>query len=297
MKKLFISAAVLLASLAMNAQVFNAGGIQAVPGVQAGEIALSPDGSFMVAVTENGIEKVTLATGERRVVAKQGNVRNLKVSADGNHVVYMRKSTKDKKQYTSLETAEIATGKTQVLVKPSRRLGYGYAVEGNTANAVNAGKAQAKRLAKDAAQRTAFASINYGHLDITGADGKTTTIDPQGRGSYIWASVNPAGTRVCYWLVGAGCFTCDLDGSNVKSHGRLQAAVWAGNDALVGMDAIDDGKTTVASSIVAIDTNTGALQRITEDDIVATYPVASQDGSRIAFLGDNGTVYTVSITK
>ena len=159
------------------------------------------------------------------------------------------------------------------------------------------GKQQTKALNGGKAVKSAIASINYGHLDIT-VDGKTTTIDPQGRGSYIWASISPNGQRVCYWLVGRGCFTCNLDGTDVKSHGPLRAAVWAGNDMIVGMDEIEgNAQQVLASSIVALDVNTNEVQKLTDDNVIAQYPSVNADGSRVAFTTPAGEVYIINLVK
>lgn len=298
MKKFFMTAAAVLAFLTASAQLVTVESVTRVDGVLSEKAAISPDGSFVVTNTAQALKKVNLADGSQATIANGAGLYNFTVSADGNNVVYTR-PTYDKKhlRYNALEAVNLSDGSVKTIVKATRKLAHGYAVVGGSVNAQEKSKARAVALGSEKAVKAPFAAINFGHLDVT-VNGRTRTIDPQGRGSYIWASVNPAGTRVCYWLVGKGCFTCNLDGSDVKSHGDLRAAVWAGNDMLVGQDEVaGQDQQLKACSIVALDVNTNAVQKLTDDSVIATYPSASADGSRGAFTTPTGEVYIINLRK
>lgn len=298
MKKLFITAAALLASLAMSAQLFTAGTPVALQGVTGEEVALSADGSFVVVATNSGIEKVDVTTGEKTLVAKGSGLYNLNVTADNNRVVYVRPQYNKRLRYISLESVDMTDNSTKVLVKPSRKLNGGIAVNGSTVNAVNNGKRQSKSLDGTKAVNAPVASISYGHLQLTDANGKTVTLDPLGRGSYIWPSVSPDGTRVAFWLVGSGCYTCAIDGSDVKWAGRLGSAVWADNNVIVGMvETNGQAQQPDASALVAVDINNGTSQTLTDNSVIAMYPRISADGSRIAFVEPGGQVYVMDLSK
>lgn len=296
MKKLFISAAAIMAALAMNAQVIDTESPVAVAGLNATEVAFSADGTALVAVTAQGIEKVDVATGQRNLVVKGSGMYKPALSADGSKVVYMQQSFKDKLRYVSLQSTDVASGQSNTIVKPSRKLNHGYAIEGSTVNAVNNGKRQVKAL-EGKATNTVVASINYGHLDVTDAQGKTRSIDPQGRGSYLWPSVSPDGTRICYWLSGVGCFTCNPDGSDVKAHGRLMDAKWLNNNVLVGMTQKDDaeGRTIETSTLHALDVNNGEHTQLTADGVFAAAPAVSANGQAIAFIDGEGQVFVINV--
>ena len=101
-----------------------------------------------------------------------------------------------------------------------------------------------------------------------------------------------------YWLVGRGCFVCNLDGTGVQRVGELRAAVWAGNDRLVGMDEVEGtAQQVTASSLRLYDLASGVSQTITDDTVKAQFPSASADGSRIAFTTPEGELYIVTLTK
>ena len=298
MKKLFITAAAMMAFAVCGAQLVTVESVQRVGNALGEKAVISPDGQFVVTNTMTSLKRVNVSDGTEKVIANGEGLYNYAVSSDGATVVYSRPQfKKNHLRYVSLESVDATGSAPKVLVKASRKLGSGYSLSNGSLNAVENGKLRTKALGAAKATAAPVASINYGHLDVT-VNGKTTTIDPQGRGSYIWPSISPDGTRVCYWLIGGGCFTCNLDGSDVKSHGALRAATWAGDNMLVGMDEVEGDSQKVAScSIVALDVNTNRTQKLTDDTVIATYPSASADGSRIAFTTPAGEIYVINVVK
>ncbi len=299
MRKIFLTAVLMLGAMSMSAQLATVQSVQRIDaGVSVDKPVISADGSFVVAQAgAKGIVKIT-ADGTCTTVAKAPGAYNLRLTADGQNVVFAAPEYRSNHlRYVSLKSANLATKSVRTLVKASRRLNSGVGIEGNSVTAVENGKARVQSLDGTKAVRSAVASINYGHLDIT-VNGKTRSIDPQGRGSYIWPSISPDGQKVVYWLVGRGCFVCNLDGTGVQRVGELRAAVWAGNDRLVGMDEVEGtAQQVTASSLRLYDLASGVSQTITNDTVKAQFPSASADGSRIAFTTPEGELYIVTLTK
>lgn len=300
MKKIIYTAAMMLVSLSMGAQVVTVGSVDKVN--TTGSIdkpAISADGSFVVAYMpqSGGIVKIT-PDGKTTTVAEGQGLYGLAVTEDGNSVVFNRRTyNKQHLGYTSLEVADLNTGAVKTMVKPTRQLNAGVSVSGSTVTAVEKGKTRAKSFGAGKTMSAPVASISYGHLQVTN-NGKTETIDPQGRGSYIWPSVSPDGTKVVYWLVGGGCYVCNLDGSDVQRVGGLRAAVWAGNDMIIGMDEREGmNQEVTASSLVVYRLSDGATQTLTDDTVKAQYPAASKDGSKVAFTTPDGQLYMMTLTK
>lgn len=301
MKKIFYTAAMMLVSMTMSAQVFTVGSVDRVnTPVVAERVAISPDGSFLAAYApaKGAIMRIT-PDGNTTEITRGEGLYDLKVTADGAGVVFTRPTfDKNHLRKISLEAANVESGDVTVLVKPSRHLNAGVSLAGSTVTAVENGRAKVKSLGADKANATPVASINYGHLDVT-VNGKTTSIDPQGRGSYIWPSISPDGTKVVYWLVGSGCYVCNLDGSDSKRLGRhLLAPVWAGNDVIIGMAEKDGQAQQIeASTIMAHRLSDNATQALTTDDFIARFPVASADASRVAFTTLDGQIYIMNLSK
>ncbi|MBD5170500.1 MAG: hypothetical protein HDT07_00610 [Bacteroidales bacterium] len=294
MKKIFISAAVVLASLSMSAKVFTVGDVQQVNGVSVDQPVIAADGSFVVTPAAKGLQKIDLASGETEIIVNGDGISRVAISPDGNTIAYV-KTTFDKNHlsYKSLQTVNLETQKQETVVKPTRNLAAGVALTDAQVAGLNNGKVAKKAVSKTAAPTRPVVAVNYGHLTVNGK-----TIDPQGKGSYLWPSLSPDGTKIVYWLVYRGCFVCDLDGSNVQPVGGLRAAVWAGNDAVIGMDEKEGNAQVVeASSLVAFDLNSGEKQVLTPATVKAQFPSVDANATRVAFTDPDGKLYYMNLSK
>ena len=259
--------------------------------------AISPQGDYLLLTssTNQGLTKFDLTSGQTRVLSTAMSAgHNVKISPDGQTIVYREGSLNDKHlRMSSLKSMNIATGESQMLVKPTRDL-QGYAVDATSAVAVNKGKYNKKAIGNAKAQNVPVLSINKGQLMIT-INGKTRKLSPNGEQfSYMWASLSPDGTKVLYYQAAHGTYVCNLDGTNVRKVGKMRAPVWYDNNTIVGMMDLDDGEYIYASTIVAA-TLDGTTQVLTGDDTIAMYPHAA-DG-KIAFSTPAGEAYIINVTK
>lgn len=299
MKKLFISAALLCAGLLCHAQLLNVAGISRVAlpdNVKVNIPVMSPDGQFVVvsSLLDSSLRKVSVSNGSTQTITDNGSALDLRITPDGRNVVY-RCSTVDKNRlrHTSLMSTDLNSLKSTTIVKPTRHMG-GFEIAGAaTVNAIESGRLKSKTLRGTSVNAKAVASINRGHLDVT-VGGKTTTIDPQGRGSYLWPSVSPDGTRVAYYLVTGGCFVCNLDGSNAVQVGDVLAPKWLDNNVLVGYQCTDNGEVLTSATVVAA-TADGTIQKLTDSSLVLTNPSPSANGKSIACSTPDGQLYIISI--
>ena len=259
--------------------------------------AISPQGDYLLltSATNQGLTKLDLTTSQSQVLSTAPSAgHNVKISPDGQTVVYRESSFNDKRlRFSSLKSVNLATGASQVLVKPTRDL-QGYAVDATSAGVVNKGKFSKKAIGNAKAQNLPVLSVNKGQLMIT-VNGKTRQLSPNGtQFSYMWASLSPDGTKVLYYQAAHGTYVCDLDGSNVRKVGQMRAPVWYDNNTVVGMMDLDDGEFIYASTIVAA-TLDGKTQTLTGDETIAMYPHAA-DG-KIAFSTPAGEAYIINVTK
>lgn len=299
MKKLLLTVLAVSVSLLGSAQLVEVASIDrvALPDGISGDIAtLSPDGTYAVLGQMGGktLYKVDLSTGATSVITDNGNASGVTISPDGNNVVFRTYSFDNSHlRHTGINCVDMANGREYQLVKPSRHLNAGIAISAAGITAVDNGRARVCSFNGQRAASMPVASINYGHLDIT-VGGKTTTIDPQGRGSYLWPSISPDGTKVAYVLSGAGAFVCNIDGTNPIALGRLHAPRWVGNDLIVGMDDRDNGQ-QITSSEVILTNLSGVRQSISLPGHIAIYPSASTNGSVVAYCTTDGELYIVTL--
>lgn len=259
--------------------------------------AISPQGDYLLltSATNQGLTKLDLTSGQTQTLSNAPSAgHNVKISPDGKTVVFRESSFNNKHlRFSSLKSVNLATGASQVLVKPTRDL-QGYDASSTTVAAVNKGKFSKKAIGTEKAQNLPVLSIDKGKLMVT-VNGKTRNLSPNGNDfSYLWASLSPDGTQVLYYLAAHGTYVCNLDGSNVRKVGKMRAPVWYDNNTVVGMMDLDDGEFIYASTIVAANLD-GTTQTLTSDDAIAMYPHAA-DG-KIAFSTPAGEAYIINVTK
>ena len=259
--------------------------------------AISPQGDYLLLTssTNQGLTKLDLANGQTQVLSTAPSAgHNVKISPDGQTVVYHESSFNDKHlRFSTLKSVNLGTGASQVLVKPTRNL-QGYAVDATSVGVVNKGKFSNKAIGTAKAQKLPVLSINKGQLMIT-VNGKTKKLSPNGdQFSYMWASLSPDGTKVLYYQAAHGTYVCNLDGSNARKVGKMRAPVWYDDNTIVGMMDLDDGEFIYASTIVAA-TLDGVTQTLTGDETIAMYPHAAN--GKIAFSTPAGEAYIIQLTK
>lgn len=301
MKKTLMSLALTALALGASAQVVQVGSVEqiAIPGDLSVNIPrVSPDGTFAIVSTnnDNALYLVNLAGGTPDLVATGASALELKYSPDSKAVVF-KSSTTDRNnlRYYHVQSVDLENGISRALTSKKRHCAsYSVSPDGQLSLA-DGGKFSARSFsgAKAKASRPVV-SINRGHLEITTADGKTRNLDPQGRGSYLWPSISPDGTKIVYYLSNYGCYVCDIDGSNVCSLGYVHAPQWLGNDAVVGCQDYDNGVYVTSSSIVAADLN-GNIQTLTDSALLGMNPSASADAKTITFATADGKLYRINL--
>ncbi|MBO5271899.1 MAG: hypothetical protein J6B30_03645 [Muribaculaceae bacterium] len=293
MKKILLGLT-LLVSLGMNAQILSVKSTTkvAIPaGMKVSTAQLSPDGKWAVISHQSsmGLDKIDLSTNKLTRISDTDNGFDLKISGDNNTVIFRESNYgTDKRRYTTLKSVNISTGATKV-VSPTTRDTRVFATD-----AAKALKANAGTFVGEATRPVA--SINRGSMYIT-QNGITTLVAPQGveGKSYLWPQVSPDGKKILYFVVGEGCFVCNIDGSNPVAQGVLRASVWYDNNTIVGMDHKDDGVKTTSSKLIAKRINSSTTQVLTTSDVKAMYPSAGSN--KISFVTPEGELYVINISK
>lgn len=292
----------LAGALALQAQVLNVTSVQRldVPSDEnkvAQAVAISPQGDYLLLSTDTkqGLVKWDFATSSSQVLTDDaGTGSDVFVSEDGKQVVYGQVSFSNKRRQEAVKSIDLSTGKKQTIVKPTRDL-QGIAVEKSTVATITRGQLKTKALSgKETEMSRPLLTKHHLKLFIT-RNGMTTQLAPNGVDErYIWASLSPDGNKVLYYVSGHGTFVCDVDGSNVIAMGNLTAPKWWDNNTIVGMDEVANEYTVLASSIVAR-TLDGQVQKLTSDDVIATYPIPSAQAGKIAFSTPDGKIYLITV--
>lgn len=302
MRKIFISAFLLCAGMFANAQLLKVSTVEkvALPAdAKVSSATMSPDGNFVVLSYLNraGLDKFDLNTKKSTQISVSGSSYDLKISSDSKSVIFRESVVKpNRMRYTALKGVDLALGKEIVLVDATRNL-QGFNVVGANVSAVENGRLKARNLMGTRATSVPVASIDKGQLCIT-VNGKTTVISPQGQEgqSYLWPSVSPDGTKVAYYLAAKGCYVCNIDGSNPVYLGILRAPKWYNEEIIVGMRDHDNGHFVTESAVYASAIDGSEEQLLTDKSVMAMYPSANAEGSKVAFTTPNGDLYIIHVT-
>ena len=229
-----------------------------------------------------------LASKEINMISANGNSFDLKIAADGTVVFRESRTAENKLRYTSLKAVD-ARGVETTLVAPTRDLN-GFAVNGTNVMTVDNNKVEAKSLNGGAAVQMPVASIRYGQLCI---DGKVISPNGQEGASYLWPSISPNGTKVCYYLATKGCYVANIDGSDPVFVGAIRAAKWLNDLTVVGMHDIDNGSIVTSSKLIAASIDGQVKQELTVDESLAMFP--STNGKRIAYSTPMGDLFIINL--
>ncbi len=277
MRKTMLFVAACLLSLAASAQVLEVVSMQKLPIPAQAEMkvaGISPDGSYLLLTSgsNQGLQRYDLASQSLTTITDAaGAGYNVQVSNNGQEVVY-RESTIDRNNLRQNKVVRLN-------------------MYNQRQNVVARGQRDMKHMATS--DNLTSVSIKD-RLIVLKRNGLTTTLAPNGMNeSYIWPSVSPDGTKICYYVCGNGCWVANIDGSNPQYIGhKVQAAKWYDNNTLVAMATEDDGHFTTASSIVVY-TLDGKKQTLTNDSMIAMYPYAAENA--IVFSTIEGETYLLNV--
>ena len=272
---LFVAAC--LMSLAVSAQVLEVVSMQQLPIAAQADMkvaGISPAGDYILLTTgsNQGLQRYDLESQVLTTITDAaGAGYNVQVSNNGQEVVYRE---------TTIDRNNLRQNKVVRLNMYNQRQ-----------NVVARGQRDMKHMATS--DNLTSVSIKD-RLIVLKRNGLTTTLAPNGMNeSYIWPSVSPDGSKICYYVCGNGCWVANIDGSNPQYIGhKCQAAKWYDNNTLVAMASEDDGHFTTASAIVLY-TLDGKKQTLTNDSMIAMYPYAAENV--IVFSTIEGETYLLNV--
>ena len=264
-------------SLAASAQVLEVASMHKLPIPAQAEMkvaGVSPDGDYILLTSgsNKGLQRYDVASNTLTTLSKaEGAGFNVQVSKDGQEVVYR----------------ETVVGKDNLRKHNLVRADFNKSREATYAR----GQRDMKRMATS--DNLTTVSIKDRLIVLT-HNGLTTTLAPNGSHlSYIWPSVSPDGTKLCYYVCGNGCWVSNIDGSNPQFIAHdCRAAKWYNNNTIVAMADEDDGHFTTASRIVAY-TLDGKMQVLTDDSMIAVEPYATN--GTVVFSTLDGEVYMLNV--
>ena len=272
---LFVAAC--LMSLAASAQVLEVVSMQQLPIAAQADMkvaGISPAGDYILLTTgsNQGLQRYDLESQALTTITDAaGAGYNVQVSNDGQEIVY-RETSFDRNQMrqNKIVRLNMYNQRQHIVARNQRDLKHMATSDNLTTVSI-----------KD-------------RLIVLKRNGLTTTLAPNGSHlSYIWPSVSPDGTKLCYYVCGNGCWVSNIDGSNPQYIGhKCQAAQWYDNNTLVAMSTEDDGHFITGGTILVY-TLDGKKQVLTNDSMIAMYPYAAENA--IVFSTIEGETYMLNV--
>ncbi|MBP3586236.1 MAG: hypothetical protein J6J29_01940 [Paludibacteraceae bacterium] len=276
MRKHFLILALAMTAL-VSAQVLEVQSIKQLPTNMTGDVkvaGISPKGDYIL-LTDGANRGLTMfkmvEKTSVRISDAEGAGYNVKISGDGKELIHRETVYgKDRLRRHNIIHHNFVTQRRAVVAQGQRNMA---------------------KMNMDVVKPSI--TINNRLMELT-INGITNTFAPNGNDkSYIWPSISPDGTKICYFVTTEGCYVCNIDGSDVRFIGRkVQAAKWYDNNTLVAMASYDDGHVTTASSIVAY-TLDGKSQVLTDDSMIAMYPYTAKNA--IVFSTLEGETYIMNV--
>ena len=281
MKKTFLLVAACVMSMLASAQIFEVQSVQELPGASfydAKVAAVSPAGDYILMTTQssNGLQRYDMATGQlTKITDAVGAGYDVKLSSDGKEITYQEAFMgKDKLMRSNIIRHNFPTAQRKVVAKDQRKLD--------------------KLMVSE--KIVPVLTNEEGLIYVTYA-GRKQLIAPLGTDQgyiYIWGSLSPDKTKICYYVGERGCFVCDINGNNNQFIGFFcTAAQWYDNNTLISMRAEDDGH-DFTSSVIEAYTLDGKRQTLTDKSMLATFPYAV-DNKIVFTTWDKGTTYMMTV--
>ena len=290
---------VLLGQIAF-AQSIELTSVQVLNGTEVGGFyypVFSPQGNYLLTTGENyaGLKWHSLVTNEVRTLTTDvGAGYGLRISSDGNTILFKRTEMVNNLRHTSLQQYNLQD-KKQLQIEKAVREKITPAFVGNQPAYVR-GNVLVKSQMRASENMAPFINIEDRKM-VLYDDSKRTVLTPNGEdASYFWASISPDRKHIVYTVAAYGTFVCTIDGKNPVSLGKLGAPKWLNNQWVIGMDDRDDGHHLLSSVIVAATIDAKIRQALdTPQTSTAMYPAVSADGKKIAFNSADGKIYIAKI--
>ena len=277
MRKTMLFVAACLMSLAASAQVLEVVSMQQLPIAAKADMkvaGVSPEGDYILLTSgsNQGLQRYDMASQSLTTITDAAGAGfNVQVSRDGKEIVYRESSfDRNNMRQNKIVRLNMFNQRHNVVARNQRDM---------------------KHMATS--DNLTTVSIND-RLIVLKRNGLTTTLAPNGSHlSYIWPSVSPDGTKLCYYVCGNGCWVSNIDGSNPQYIGhKCQAAQWYDNNTLVAMATEDDGHFITGGTILVY-TLDGKKQVLTDDSMIAMYPYATKNA--IVFSTIEGETYMLNV--
>ena len=255
-----------------------------------------PSGDYLLTTSENyaGLKMYDLKSKSFKTINEDaGAGYNPQISEDGQTILFRKTSFVQNRKMNALQSYSLTTSKqTQVLAPTREQITPQFSV--NKPTYITGRNLVSPNVS--ASELKPVVVIENQKMVLYGSNGRKE-LSPNGAElSYYWPAISPDGQKIVYTVAGKGTFVCNIDGSQVKSLGKLNAPQWIDNTWIVGMDDKDDGQDVIESSLIAVTVDGKSREELfVPAGVFPMYPSVSKDGKNIVFNTPQGVLYLLQI--
>ena len=249
----------------------------------------SPDGR-KIAVTTDNYAGILVANADgtalKSVTDEAGAGYKMSWSDDSKSILGRTNVVENRRVLHELKVWNAEDGSSRVVVAKTRGMKgtptWNDALRVNFADRDGFKAANVKTSAKTSVTPDVYSLMMN---DPVGAANQIASLRPYAAKMVLNPALSPDGKKVAFQLPGKGVFTCNADGSDVKSLCDGSHPAWLPDNRTVVVSRVsDDGNRFTASDLYAIDIENGDEVLLTGNtDCIPLTPAVSPDGKRVAF--------------
>lgn len=221
-------------------------------------------------------------------------------SPNGENIIYRVDAFVEKLKYSDLRLYSLVERTENLIFPQSRFLSEPFYVGESEIAFLRGSEVLAyNNLSKEASARvTSFPVAFVENSDlIIQQNGVKKTLNPLGKGNYIWVSLSPDNSIILFHLAGKGTFISDINGNVLHELGKAHAPQFSpdGNFVTFMLDS-DNGQFVTESKIFVYSLATKTKTELAGGTgLIGMYPRWSSDGKRITFNTADGLIYIIDL--
>jgi hypothetical protein len=299
MKKLFLSACLLLSVITLSSQTIKVEKSYRLPNDNRKGFhpVLNAAGDLLAFTTESydGLNIYDFSNQSVQTISGEQGAGFQPVFSNDGKLFYKNTVYKSNLKYEGLKCYDLKSKNVKEALEPQRNLKL--VQKSDTSIMVIAGKKPLK-IASGKPEKTISLSVWSDGQNLTVYRNEICeTLNPvKNANGYIWASLSTNGKMILFNAVAVGTFVSDLKGNIIASLGYLNAPVWYGNEFVIGMQDKDDGYNITASKVIMKNLAGNITKQLSRSDQIALFPTASSVAGKVAYNTTEGDIYVLELT-
>lgn len=288
MKKIFIVIGVLCSFSIINAEITIKGNVKIETSHQISHPIINPEGDKILYTTDNyeGLNLLELKSGEVLNLSEGIGAGYRPVFAQDGKVYYQNCEVVNRLRNKNLVEWDCNKRIKKEILPMSRETVNMTQHQGTLKM-----KSATKRIGLDKDNSIVYTEDKNIVIEKNGKENKISPISDAI--SYLWVTLSPSGDKILFVEPHKGIFTCNLDGTNLKSYGRGDNPIWLNDDYIITTKTKDDGYVVLEARLYYINLLTGSAIALTSDDEKIADSSVSQLSGKIAYATENGELHIV----